>query len=501
MSYATTRFTEDCTVTSFVRGSIATVAAAALLTVGGLAADHAGGDSAAAGGWPYWTPQGFQHQIKLTDISGNTPMYSSVFPQVAVNPADPDVVAVAWRQYSLPVDVTADKGQTADCHVSVSTNGGKTYTDTDLMQTFRTSPAAEAVDLWYCNAPWATFGPDGTLYAGGSVYTPGPNDLPKQGRVMVTASHDDGKTWGTGTWGIDLSRFAPGETGLNGGTAPEDTPWDGANGFVDQQTGTLYTESTSNGSYIVGSDDEGKTFGTVHQPAAAGWVAPTHQAVGTPSSAFGVLAVPVAASQTPIANKTCPCLSLWTSTDEGASYAAHFIAPASDFNATGTVRYPISAADPRHRGHFAIAVYTPDHLLPKVYYTQDSGRTWRSGTPAAPKTGGTVVQANQVGIAYSTTGRLMVTWRGFYRQAGSFDTFAAMLGHDGHFGTSVVVSPEPSVYPALTYLGNYGVGNGVGDFTTWITGNTKYAFVAFPYAPDGLAEDTDVAQIPLSLFN
>ncbi|HEY4377966.1 MAG TPA: hypothetical protein VGM93_12445, partial [Acidimicrobiales bacterium] len=474
------------------RFGVAGAAVVALVAGGGLVADHTSGSSAHVI-WPYWSPQGTSSQVALTDISGNTPMYSSVFPQVAVDPADSNVVGVAWRQYTLPVNVTADKGQNADCHVSVSTDGGKSYTDTDLMQYFRISPPAEALDLWYCNAPWLTFGPDGTLYAGGSVYTPGPNDLPKQGRVMVTASHDHGKTWSPGTWGINLANFAAGLTGLNGGTAPEDTPWDGANGTVDQQTGTLYTESTSNGSYIVASHDEAKTFGTVHQPAVPGWVVPTHQAVGTPSSAFGVLAVPVAASSAPIANVTCPCLALETSTNEGASFAAHFIAPASGFNATGTVRFPISAADPRHKGHYAIAVYAPDHLLPKIFYTEDFGSTWRSATPAQPATGGKVVQANQVGIGYAPNGQLLVTWRGFYREAGAFDTFAAMLGNDGRFGHSLVVSPEPSVYPALTYLGNYGVGNGVGDFTTWITANATDVFVAFPYAPGGLAEDTDVA--------
>ena len=403
----------------FSRAGIAATAVIGLLAGAGVVADRV--HQGPANGWPYGTPQGFSRQVQLTDISGNTPMYSSVFPQVAVDPADPDVVAVAWRQYTLPVNVTADEGQNADCHVSVSTDGGQTYTDTDLMPNFRTSPPAAALNLWYCNAPWATFGPDGTLYAGGSVYTPGTGT--KQGRVMVTVSHDDGKTWSPGTWGINLANFAPGLTGLNGGTAPEDTPWDGADGFVDQQTGTLYTESTSNGSYIVASNDKGSTFGTVYQPSVPGWTVPTHQAVGTASLAFGVLAVPVAASSTPIANETCPCLALWTSTNEGASFTPHFIAPGSGFNATGTVRFPISAADPQHKGHYAIAVYTPDHLLPKIYYTDDSGSTWRSAVPAQPNTGGTVVQASQVGLGYSTTGQLLITWRGFYREAYFFQIF------------------------------------------------------------------------------
>ena len=41
---------------------------------------------------------------------------------------------------------------------------------------------------------------------------------------------------------------------------------------------------------------------------------------------------------------------------------------------------------------------------------------------------------------------------------------------------------------------------GGGDFTTWITGNREFAFVAFPYAPKGLVEDTYLARVPLAMM-
>jgi hypothetical protein len=46
----------------------------------------------------------------------------------------------------------------------------------------------------------------------------------------------------------------------------------------------------------------------------------------------------------------------------------------------------------------------------------------------------------------------------------------------------------------------YGGGNGGGDFTTWVQGNTSAAFVAFPYAPRGEVLDTYLAKVPLSLL-
>ncbi|GIH15993.1 hypothetical protein Raf01_41650 [Rugosimonospora africana] len=432
-------------------------------------------------------------QNVLVNISGNSAKFGSVFPQVAVSPVDDDTVAVAWRQYTLPVDTNAPKdARTAACHVSVSTDAGRTFKDTDITPYFRADPDATALGLYYCNAPWVTFGPDGRIYAGGSVFTANGTTgaLPKQGRAMVTVSTDNGTTWAQGIWGIDLAKLAPGLTGLNGGMAPQDTPWDGSNGFTDPTTGTFYSTA---GVYVVASDDHAGTFGTVNQPNVAGW---PRSAGGTMTAASGILAEPFVASATTVAGTHCPCLALATSTDEGKTFTAHLIAQAADFSTTGTTRYPVAAADRSRAGHFAVVAYTADHLSVRVYITTDAGRTWKTVTPRTPA-GEPVVNANQVSVGYTADGRVLVVWRGFHRDQGAFDTYAALVDN-GHAGTTVKVSPERSVYPPLTYLGNYGDGNGAGDFTTWITGNREYAYIAFPYSPGALVEDTYLARVPLS---
>jgi len=109
-----------------------------------------------------------------------------------------------------------------------------------------------------------------------------------------------------------------------------------------------------------------------------------------------------------------------------------------------------------------------------------------------------VNSVNQVGVGYTTDGRILVTWRAF-GNPGAFNTFVAMLDGDT-FGPTVKVSPELSMYPPLTYAGNYGNGNGGGDFTTWVQGNGTAAFVAFPHAPLGDVLDTYVAKVPLNIL-
>src|SRR5436309_13614475 len=77
--------------------------------------------------------------VVLTNISKNTKKFASVFPQVAVSRGDPNLVAVAWRQYNLPVDTNALKeGRIAECHVSISKDGGQSYTDRNMMNVLRT---------------------------------------------------------------------------------------------------------------------------------------------------------------------------------------------------------------------------------------------------------------------------------------------------------------------------------------------------------------------------
>jgi len=192
----------------------------------------------------------------------------------------------------------------------------------------------------------------------------------------------------------------------------------------------------------------------------------------------------------------CPCLVASLTDDKGKNWRETVLAEAGGWNNTGTVRYPVSAASPAAPGHYAVAAYQPDHKSVKVFYTVDGGKSWKSAAPAPMPATVAVASVSQVGIGYSNDGHVLVTWRAF-RNPGAFNTFAAMMSGDG-FGPTVKISPALSEYPPLTYDGNYGGGNGGGDFTTWITANDRDAFIAFPYAPGGAVEDTWLARVPLA---
>jgi hypothetical protein len=422
--------------------------------------------------------------VILTNISKNTAKFASVFPQVSVSRSNPNLLAVAWRQYNLPIDTNAlREDRIAECHVSISRDNGQTFTEHNMMDVLRTPGGNGQPLLWGCNAPWVTIAKDDTLYFGGALFTAGGvvQQEPKAGRAGVSVSTDVGKTWSKMVPGIMIDRFIPGMKGLGGGMNQEDTPWDGANGVVDPVTSTFYSTA---GAYISASEDKGKTFGTVYESK------------GTISAAFGT--VVAARNVATREGKKCPCLVFSTTSDKGKSWQESMLAEAADWNSTGTVRYPVSAASPAKAGNYAVAVYAPDHRHLKVYYTTDSGSSWKAAVPKPEPTTVSINTVSMVSVGYTTDGRILLTWRAF-RNPGAFNTFVAMLDGDT-FGPTVKVSGELSIYPPLTYAGNYGLGNGGGDFTTWVQGNTTSVFVAFPYAPRGEVLDTYVAKVPLSIL-
>lgn len=422
--------------------------------------------------------------VILTNISKNTAKFASVFPQVAVSRTNPNLLAVAWRQYNLPIDTNAlREDRVAECHVSISKDGGQTFKDQNMMGVLRTPGGNGEPLLWGCNAPWVTIANDNTMYFGGALFTAGGvvQKEPKAGRAGVSVSTDGGTTWSKMVPGIMINRLMPGMRGLNGGMNQEDTPWDGANGFVDPSTGTFYSTA---GAYISATDDKGKTFGTVYEGR------------GTAAAAFGT--VVAARNVATLEGEKCPCLVVSTTADKGKTWTESRVARASEWSPTGTVRYPVAAANPAKAGNYAVAVYEADHRSVKVYYTADGAKTWKVAAPKPVPANVPITSVSQVGVGYTTDGKILVTWRGF-RNPGAFNTFVAMLDGDT-FGSTVKVSSELSMYPPLTYAGNYGNGNGGGDFTTWVQGTPTAAFVAFPYSPGGAVLDTYVAKVPLSIL-
>jgi len=475
-----------------------------------------------------WAGRNSENQVSLVNISAATELFSTGVPQVAVSRVDPNLVAVAWRKYGLPINTNADVGvRTADCHVAISTDGGRTFNDTDLMPILRGHthpdlPTEPAPGLWYCNWSWVSIGDDRTIYAGGAMFTPlgdiGPE--PKQGRAMITVSRDDGRTWSPTTLGIKFANFAPGLTGLTcadvrpcvsspAGTDPWHTPWDNAMGVAAPRSGTFYSMA---GGYVVASDDRAETFGTVYRVDVPGWTFSR----GKIDASADKLVAPIIASSTPL-GAACPCLGVATSTDKGATWTAQLLAEAGEFNSSGagdTARYPFAAVDPSVAGKYAVAVYTPDRTSVQVFFTENDGRSWKRAGVGPVPTSVPIARAGKIGLGYTTDGKVLVVWRGFQAPdnpnvpggPGAFDTFAALL-HGNSFGPTIRVSPESSTYPTGTTLGSpapdaadYNLNNGGGDFSTWITGNHQFAFVAFPYAPGGHVLDTYLAKIPLTMM-
>jgi hypothetical protein len=430
--------------------------------------------------------------VSLIDISKNSPAYSSAFPSLALNSRNDQEIAVAWRLYSLPIDTNAPRGsRTAECHVSISADGGKTFRDVNLMDALRTERVeGGAPELWYCNAPWVTFGSEETIYAGGSLFTAngvtGPE--PKQGRAMVTVTTDGGATWKKAIPGIEIARFAPGVAGLGGGRDPQDTPWDGSAGMADPQTGTFYSAA---GMYVSASADKASAFGTVYSPTSPGWV---RQGGGSFAVSTGTLAVAGFVKSTPIAGTKCPCLSFAESTDRGAHWTFQLVGDAVDISTTGRPHYPPIAGDPARAGHFAIATTSADKQKLVVFSTQDNGKTWSSASPNLPPKGSvSIASVDMPGVGYTPTGDVVAAWRGF-RAAGSYDVYVAMITA-GKFGPTLKLSEEGSPYPPLVQLGNYSLGGG--DFSTPVSGNKTHVFVAFPYSPGGIVQKTTLAKVPL----
>src|SRR4051812_34965728 len=148
--------------------------------------------------------------IELTNISKNGAKFASVFPQVAVSRANPNLVAVAWRRYGVPIDTNAlRENRVAECYVSISKDGGKTFTERNMMDVLRTPGGNGEPLLWGCNAPWVGFAKDGTMYFGGALFTAGGvvQTEPKAGRAAVSVSTDGGTTWSKMIPGIMLNRL------------------------------------------------------------------------------------------------------------------------------------------------------------------------------------------------------------------------------------------------------------------------------------------------------
>ncbi len=471
----------------------------------------------------------YSEDTRLVNLTNNETDVASCFSIFAVNPNNPDQIAVAWRRYGLPTNTKAGIGEwVGEFHLSVSEDGGETFTEVDMMPYVRAVqkvdglPEEEEYSLWFCNGPWAAYGADGTLYCGAICYTANDKndpEHPRQGRCLVITSNDNGKTFNDATFGMRLDNFGedavaeavsagrnrPSTTGIpegQPGTDPWHTPWDGC-GAAASATSDLFISFC--GGNLVASHDGAQTYELVHHVKfPEGWNGNVGLLnCGTLSIDGSTIIAPVIITETTDENVEIGSVGVVTSDDDGVTWSEPMIAAqGSEVSVASSlmqIRTPITAVSPVDPGHWAIAVYTPDHLRAKVLYTEDAGETWNSAETPFIEGYDDYKEAREVAVGYTTEGELVVTYRGFKTWC-NYYTFAALLNENGEFAKTVLAAPEISTFPYETTQGNYNRNNGSGDFCGFVNGTAEYCIVDFPYSPDGVALDQYLAFIPLDFM-
>ena len=417
-------------------------------------------------------------RILEQDITNN-PSLNNGQPQIAVNPRHPrDLVFLSTADNEAAAGLAVFQ-----CFLAYSTNSGVTWTSVVL-------PLGGAAG---CGNPSLAVDSHGIFYVlfnllgGTAPQVPG-----------VIRSLDGGRTWSD-----------PVATPLQFGASPRLV--------VDSATDYVYAESSSvtavGGPQAISiSKDHGLTWSPqVPLPAGANQglgnqigvqdgilaTATGLQLVGNPPTGVG------AASPT-----------FWVSFDNGQTWTSH---PVTDTKGnpvappTGSLVIDVStvveqsttdpipwvAADPTHRGRFAVMVPMGDDL--DVYITNDAGRRW---------TGPAVIDAPNVykpWIAYGPTGLLGVAWR----------TASSLTAG----GTPPVIPPPNAsinAYSAVSFNGGRSfsaplrvnhmtepAGQRIegGDKHSDIVFSGNYVYVTWSDGRTGNWIDGIMSRVPLSLYN
>jgi hypothetical protein len=430
----------------------------------------------------------------VTNLSlshGGTERSASV-PKIALDPADPDRIAVIWRYLSMDAHVPGGEARTMICHLSISTDGGGHFSDQAIDWGLPDTPK--------CNAPYVDIGPDGEIIIGatlaGDLPQNAPEGTPPPGRVAFRKSLDGGQSW-TPTADVisaaAAARFAPNPA------VPEDAkkiPWDGARGVFDQETGAIIAsggfpappggELHSQRFYSV-SRDGGATWGPIRAFGTLEW---PQRWDGHMIAAHGRLAVTYLAGAVPDETRHCLCVVFATGADDGATLDRHLVTEVQDFDTL--VHYPPAAADPTIQGAYAVALISKEAATPSVLRTADGGKTWRP--PLSPEAPTGVKHASRPALAYTPKGVLVLLWRGYYAD-GSYDVFMAAAAA-ATFGRPVRVTTMQSHVPE-TLMKDYSVR---GDFINVIAAGPDQVHAAWTDWRSGTTGQVYYGRVPLRLL-
>lgn len=415
-------------------------------------------------------------------------------PALAVNPTDPANVIVTYHQMWVSHDVkdvivpspSEVVAPIQSCFFAVSWDRGRSWTR-------RRTPTVDAPVhdpvMTDCSDQLVVFDLAGTVYLFSSAYNPA--FAADEDRVIV--SHDEGRTW-------SVPVVAAGST-FTAGRSPIGQPYllagDADRMWVslDDQTHTLYLDGSEewadtagaghNVVWVTSSTDGAQRWSTqrvVNGPVPVG----TMQNNPVIAAARGDVAVAYYPATTPGAPPPCSCVELAVSTNTGRTFA-HLRTPIPlPAGGAGLLAGPYTAADPTHRGRFAVMV--PDEFGTRygVWVTGDAGGQWEHPVAVGEAVTGS---RSHEWLAFSPAGVLTAMWRTYYPD-GSYDVWAAVSPDGGaSFDRPVRMTTMRSPSPRDTYV--------AGDDTGTIAFGPHHLYVAWADWRSG--DESDIYWAGLSL--
>jgi len=416
-------------------------------------------------------PPGAAGSVRNVELSANGSGLAASVPKIAVDPRDPQRLAVIWRYVSTaPFGSQPQSPQSWICHLSLSTDGGRHFADQTLDWRRPRTPR--------CNAPYVFYASNGDLYVGATLMGAGTaahGRVPPFGRVVIRRSVDGGRTWSDTESVIatdSQSRFAANPAIP---AAARLVPWDGASGVIDRQTGDIFASggypappggAAHSQRFFAGSSDRGATWGPIRAFGGVGW---PQRWDGDMAAAHGTFAVSYIADGAAGSHAPCPCVVFGTSRDGGRTLHRHYVTSVTNIDTL--VHYPPLAADPVRKGAYSFALVSDDARQVSVWTTADDGNHWTTATLLQTAD---LVKVSRPALAYTSNGMLVVMWRGAHAD-GSFDVYVAAARQDLRFGGAVRLSTAPShIPPAL--LSNYAVR---GDFIDSVTAAAGRIYAAW----------------------
>ncbi|MCW2349966.1 sialidase family protein [Sphingobium sp. B12D2B] len=427
----------------------------------------------------------------VQQLSTGGAAFSASVPEIAVDPANPQRVAVIWRDLAMtrPGEPAGERGM--QCHLSLSKDGGRSFDTQPLVWTMADTPV--------CNSPYVDIGPQGELLIGATLAGVLPQNAPEgehaSGRVVMRLSTDWGHNWSPISSGIATGEEARFEANATVPAEATHVPWDGGRGVIDAVSGEIILsggypappgEALRSQRFYTVSKDRGKSWGPIRAFGAPGW---PQRWDGHYVVAHGTLAYSYLAEAVPVDGVKCLCVVFATSADGGATVQRHLVTQVEYFDRL--VHYPPIAAHPAHAGQYALALASDKAGTPAVRITRDGGAHWQTlDGPAAPEG---VVRSSRPALAYTPGGVLGLLWRGYHAD-GSYDLYIAASTDGERFGPVRRVSPASSRVPDALAK-DYSAG---GDFISSLGAGRDAFHAAWTGWPAGGAGQVMYARVPLA---